>query len=180
MNHMKNVLKAWLRKSNLTIDPNEYNTQVVVKGNMGMTDIVDELLKEDVEMNREAILDIIKRYNRKSADLALSGYNVNNGLVNMRSTIKGPVLGGKWNPNVNWVDVSITQGKDLYEAVAETTVEILGEKNEALDSYDLSNQTIKSIGNYHTRVRSIDDNVQLKNAGEPACGIAFRTWLCKA
>jgi len=87
---MKNVLKAWLRKTQLTIDPTEYNTQVVVKGNMGMSDIVDELLKEGVDMNRAAILDIITRFNRKSADLALSGYNVNNGLVNMRSSIKGP------------------------------------------------------------------------------------------
>jgi len=113
--------------------------------------------------------------------LVLSGYNVNNGLVNMRSSIKGPLVGGKWNPNVNWVDVSISHGKDLYEAVAETTVEILGEKDEAIDSYNLSNQTIQFAVTSPIKARNVDSNVpQLKIKGEPACGIAFRTWLCKA
>jgi len=178
---MKNILKAWLRNNQLTIDPTDFNAQVVVKGNMGITDIVDELLKEDIQLTREKVLDIITRYNRKSADLVLSGYNVNNGLVNMRSSIKGPLVGGKWNPNVNWVDVSISHGKDLYEAVAETTVEILGEKDEAIDSYNLSNQTIQFAVTSPTKARNIDSNVpQLKIKGEPACGIAFRTWLCKA
>jgi hypothetical protein len=177
---MKNALKAWLRKTQLTIDPTEYNTQVVVKGNMGMSDIVDELLKEGVEMNRAEILDIITRFNRKSADLALSGYNVNNGLVNMRSSIKGPLFGGKWNPNVNWIDVNITQGKELYEAIAETTVEILGEKDEIIESYNIPNRTGRFTGNYQSKVRSVEVNApETKTVAEPACGIAFRTWLCK-
>ncbi|MDD4968256.1 MAG: DNA-binding domain-containing protein [Paludibacter sp.] len=178
---MKNVLKAWLRKNQLTIDPTEYNTQVVVKGNLGLTDIVDELIKEGIEMDRDTMLDIITRFNRKSADLALSGYNVNNGLVNMRSSIKGPLFGGKWNPNVNWVDVNLTQGKELYDAVAATTVEILGERDEMIESYNLSNQTSEFNGRFHTKVRQAElSEPQLKTAGEPACGIAFRTWLCKA
>ena len=177
---MKNVLKAWLRKSQLTIDPAEYNTQVVVKGNMGITDIVDELLKEGVTISRTEILDIITRFNRKSADLALSGYNVNNGLVNLRSSIKGPLFGGKWNPNVKWVDVNITQGKELYEAIAETTVEILGEKDEIIESYNFPNRTSRFTGNYQTSIRNLEANEpNIKTIPEPACGIAFRTWLCK-
>jgi len=178
---MKNVLKAWLRKTQLTIDPTEYNTQVVVKGNMGMTNIVDELLEDGVAVNREVILDIITRYNRKAADLALSGYNVNTGLVNMRSSIKGPLFGGKWNPNVNWVDVALTQSKELYDAVNDTTVEILGEKDEIIESYKVSNQTTKMTRNYQSKVRTVDaTETQMTPIGEPACGIAFRTWLCKA
>ena len=177
---MKNVLKAWLRKTQLTIDPAEYNTQVVVKGNMGVTDIVDELLKEGATINRAEILDIVTRFNRKSADLALSGYNVNNGLVNLRSSIKGPLFGGKWNPNVNWVDVNITQGKELYEAIAETTVEILGEKDEIIESYNIPNRSSRFGGNYQSTIRNVEINEpQIKTIPEPACGIAFRTWLCK-
>lgn len=178
---MKNILKAWLRKSQLAIDPTEYNAQVVVKGNLCSTDILDELIKDGVEINKETMLDFLTRFNRKSADLVLSGYNVNTGLVNMRSTIKGPLFGGKWNPNVNWVDVAISQGKDLYDAVAETTVEIMGEKDEPIDRYNLSGQTIPSTDNSQQKVRSVEMyGSQLKTVGEPACGIAFRRWLCKS
>lgn len=178
---MKNILKAWLRRNQLAIDPTEYNAQVIVKGNLGVADILDELIKDGVEINKEAMLDILTRFNQKSADLVLSGYNVNTGLVNMRSTIKGPLFGGKWNPNVNWVDVAVSQGKDLYDAIAETTVEIMGEKEEPVDRYNLSGQSINSIDNSQQKVRSVEMNgSQLQIVGEPACGIAFRRWLCKS
>lgn len=179
---MKNILKAWLRKNQLAIDPTEYNAQVVVKGNLGISDILDELKKDGVEMDRETMLDILTRFNKKSADLVLSGYNVNTGLVNMRSTIKGPLFGGKWNPNVNWVDVALSQGKDLYDAVAETTVEIMGEKEELIDKSNISIQTIHASENAHSKVRTVEMNgsSQLNIVGEPACGIAFRRWLCKS
>jgi hypothetical protein len=178
---MKNILKAWLRKNVLAIDPTEYNAQVVVKGNMGISDILDELIKEGSEMNKETMLDILTRFNKKSADMVLSGYNVNTGLANMRSTIKGPLFGGKWNPNVNWVDIVLSQGKDLYDAVADTTVEIMGEKEEPVDRFNLSGQTIHSSNDSNSKVQSIEINEsQLQIVGEPACGIAFRRWLCKS
>ena len=134
---MGNILKTWLRKNHLTGD---YNPQIAVKGNMVVADIVDELLKEGLDMKREIVIDIINRYNRKSADLTLSGYTVNNGLVHMRSFIRGSLVDGKWNPNTNWVDVSLSHGKDLYQALTETTVDILGEKDESLEGYNLPDQ----------------------------------------
>jgi hypothetical protein len=51
--------------------------------------IVDELVKEGMEIKRETVVDIISRYNRKAAELVVSGYNVNTGLVYMRPVIKG-------------------------------------------------------------------------------------------
>jgi 3',5'-cyclic AMP phosphodiesterase CpdA len=147
----------------------------------GMTDIVDELIKEGISVNRETALDLIYRFNRKSADLVLSGYNVNNGLVNLRSSVRGPLNDGKWNPAVNWVDVTITHGKDMYEAVAKTTVELLGEKDEPLESYNLSNQKNQFIESPQNSQRAVNTNTPtLKIAGEPACGMAFRQWLCRA
>ena len=131
---MKNVLKALLRKNQLTNDPTDYKAQVIVKGNMGMSEIVDELIKDGLTIDKETILDILSQYNRKSANLALSGYNVNNGLVNMRSFIKGSLYQGKWNPNANWVDVSVSHGPELYQAVARTNVEIIGDKGKIIFS----------------------------------------------
>ena len=177
---MKNILKIWLKKDQLTVDPTEYNAQVVIKGNINTTDIVDELLKEGVSINRDTLIDIITRFNRKSADLVLSGYNVNTGLVNMRSSIKGSLIEGKWNPNINWVNVAITHGNDLYQAVANTSVDILGEKEENHETYKpviLLNQLSESSMN---AVRIDDASVHHKIVSEPACGIAFRRWLCKA
>ncbi|MDP4238806.1 MAG: DNA-binding domain-containing protein [Bacteroidota bacterium] len=178
---MKNILKAWLKKNQQSIDQTDYTAMVDIKGNLGLTDIVDELLKEGLEINREVALDIITRFNRKSADLALSGYQVNNGLVNMRPTIKGTLIGGTWNPAVNWVDVAITHGNDLYKAVAETTVEIVGDKDEMIQRFNLSDKSAQSTGRFQSKVRAKETNGrQLKTTGEPACGMAFRQWLCKA
>jgi len=177
---MKNILKIWLKKDQLTFDPTEYNAQVDIKGNVNASDIVDELLKEGMSIDRDTMMNLITRFNRKSADMALSGYNVNTGLVNMRSSIKGALIGGKWNPNINWVNVAITHGNDLYQAVANTSVDILGEKDGNLETYNpviLMNQLSESSMN---TVRIDDASVHHKIVSEPACGIAFRRWLCKA
>lgn len=177
---MKNILKVWLRKNQQNRDSTEFTTRVMVKGVKGMSDIVDELVNEGITVDRETALDLISRFNRKSADLVLSGYNVNNGLVNLRTSVKGALNDGKWNPAVNWVDVTITPGKNMYEAVAETTVELLGEKDVTLELYDLANQTNQFIQTSQYTERLKTNTPTLKIAGEPACGMAFRQWLCRA
>ena len=180
MNHMKNILKALLRKNQLTNDPTDYKAQVIVKGTMGMSDIVDELIKEGLKIDKETVLDILSQYNRKSANLALSGYNVNTGLVNMRSSIIGSLYHGKWNPNVNWVDVSVSHGVELVQAVAQTNVEIIGDKDETIEMCQLSEQSNQFAGNLQNRLHTETSGTRLKSTNEPACGMAFRNWLCKA
>jgi len=125
---MKKTLKAWLKKNQLTPDPNDFSASVVSLGSVDVTTIIDELVNEGMEVKRETAVDIVTRFNRKAADLALSGYNVNTGLVYMRSIVKGTFYNKTWNPDVNSVYVSITQGFDLRQAVADTAVEILGEQ----------------------------------------------------
>ncbi len=98
----------------------------------------------------------------------------------MRTSVKGALNDGKWNPAVNWVDVTITPGKNMYEAVAETTVELLGEKDVTLELYDLANQTNQFIQTSQYTERLKTNTPTLKIAGEPACGMAFRQWLCRA
>jgi len=125
---MRKVLKAWLRKKHQSPDPNDYTAQVSGSGSAGIDNIIDEMLKEDPALKRETVVDLITRFNRKTADLVLSGYNVNTGLVQVSPVIKGGFNGKTWNSKVNTVSVSITQGPELQHAVAETTVEILGEQ----------------------------------------------------
>jgi len=178
---MKNVLKALLMKNQLTNDPTDYKAQVIVKGNMCMSDIVDDLIKDGLTLDKETVINILSLYNQKSANLALSGYNVNNGLVNLRSSIKGSLYQGKWNPNANWVDVSVSQGAELYQAVAQTNVEIIGEKDESLEIRQLSEQINQFTGSSQSKFHTPELlGTRLKSTTEPACGMAFRNWLCKA
>jgi hypothetical protein len=79
------------------------------------------------------------------------------------------------------VDVALTHGKVLYEAVADTTVQIQDEKDESVETFNLSDQTNQFTGKSLTNVCNTEEiRSHHKMAGEPACGIAFRRWLCKA
>ena len=62
-------------------------------------------------------------------DLILNGYSVNTGLFRAVPQLKGVVEGGVWNKENNSIYVSFTQDKALREAIAQTAVEILGEKS---------------------------------------------------
>ncbi|MGB4415044.1 MAG: DNA-binding domain-containing protein [Paludibacter sp.] len=173
---MKKTLKAWIRKNRLTENPNDYMASVAVNGSIGINTIVDELQNEGMELKRETVIDIISRFNRKAADLVLSGYNVNTGLVYMRPVIKGVFYDKTWNPEVNSVYVAINQGLDLRNAVAETVVEIMGEQADPLEIFSLTDTTTGKTDGTLTKGRNAElKGSYLKIAGEnPDCGIAFK------
>lgn len=179
---MKKILRAWLRKNQLTADPNDYMASVVVNGSIDAVDIVDELVKEGMELKRETVVDIVTRYNRKAAELVLSGYNVNTGLVYMRPVIKGAFYDKTWNAETNSVYVSINQGMDLRNAVAETTVEILGEQSDPLEILSLTDTTTGKTDGTLTKGRNAElKGSYLKIAGESAdCGVSFTNTATKA
>jgi hypothetical protein len=172
---MKNLLKAWLKKNQLTPDPNDYTASVVSNGSVGVDQIITEIIADGIELKSETILNALTRFNSKAASLALSGYNVNTGLVYMRPVIKGPFYGKTWDPEVNSVYISITQGVALRTAVAETTVEILGEQSDPLEIYSINDQTSGKTDGTLTKGRNAEiKGSYLKIAGDnEACGIAF-------
>jgi hypothetical protein len=124
---MAHKLKAWLVKNNLTPDPTDFAGMVESFGSIGAEGLIDELVNEGMELKRETVLDVVTRYNRKCVDMALRGYNVNTGLVHLHATIKGVFHNKTWNPEANSLYVSVSQGAELRKAVAETSVEIMGE-----------------------------------------------------
>ena len=67
-------------------------------------------------------------YHRVLADRVLSGYAVNAELFYMTPEFRGIIQGGAWDPEENSIYVSIRQGKALRDAIRETGVEILGER----------------------------------------------------
>lgn len=168
-------LNSWIRPNPLTEDPNDMVAVPVTVGSAGIDQIVDELQKEGLELRRETAIDIITRFNRKTAEMATEGYNVNNGLVHIRPVIKGAFYGKTWNPEVNQLVASITPGAALRKAIAETEVVILGEQPDMLSILSLTDSSTGSTDGTLTKGRNAEiKGGYLKIAGEdPACGISF-------
>jgi len=104
-----------------------------------MFEIVDELVNEGMEVKLEIAIDILTRFNRKTAELVAAGYNVNTGLVHICPNKKKILNGGALNPKVTQEFITINPGMDLCIAIAETTVEIIGKQSSPIDIISLSN-----------------------------------------
>jgi hypothetical protein len=172
---MAKKLNAWIRKNPLTPDPNDYVAVPVTVGSIQIEGIVDELEKEGMELKRETVIDVVNRFNRKAAEMLVSGYNVNTGLVYMRPIIKGVFYGKTWNPETNSLVPSITPGMDLRTAIGDTNVEILGEQSNPLEILSLTDTFTGKTDGTLTKGRNAEiRGSYLKIAGEdPACGVAF-------
>jgi hypothetical protein len=178
---MKNVLKAWIRKNNLTEYPNDYSALVSTRVSVGVAEVVDELVSEGMEIKRETAIDIITRFNRKSAELVVSGHNVNTGLVYMRPVITGVFYDKTWDAEKNPVYVAINQGADLRAAIANTTVEILSIQPDPIEIVSLTDTTTGKTDGTLTKGRNAEmKGSYLKVVGEnPDCGISFRNTATK-
>ena len=168
-------MKAWIRKNLLTADPNDYVGVPVTSGSAGINDIVAELVKEGMELKTETVIDVINRFNRKTADMVVAGYNVNTGLVYIRPVIKGAFFNKTWNPEVNTLIASVTPGATLRAAVADTTVEILGEQSNPLEMLMLTDTfTGKTDGTLTIGRNAEIKGSYLKIVGDDLdCGISF-------
>jgi hypothetical protein len=172
---MVKQLNAWQRKNPLTPDPNDFMAIPVTVGSASVNEIVDELVQEGLELKRETLIDVISRFNRKTAEMAVSGYNVNTGLVHIRPVIKGAFYGKTWNPEVNSLIASITPGAELRRAIAETEVVLLGIQPDMLEIMSLTDLATGNTDGTLTKGRNAEiKGTYLKVVGEnPACGISF-------
>ena len=171
-----NKLNAWLRPNHLTEDKGDFIAIPQTNGSLTVKDIVNDLIAEGMEIKTETATDIITRFNRKAAERVLSGYNVNAGLVYMRPVIKGVFRDKVWNPVIHGLYVAMNQGYDLRNAVAETTVEILGEQANPLEIFNITDNTTGATDGILTKGRNAElKGSYLKIAGEnPACLVTFR------
>lgn len=175
-------LNAFLRPNPLTEDKNDYVAVPQAHGSFNTTDIVNELLKEGMEIKPETAIDIISRFNRKSAEKVVEGYNVNTGLVYMRPVIKGVFYNTAWDAQKHSVYVAMNQGNDLRKAIAETTVSILGTQSEPIAIYGITDTTTGKTDGTLTVGRNAEiKGTYLKIAGDnEANGILFRNIETKA
>ncbi|MDR1154280.1 MAG: DUF4469 domain-containing protein [Bacteroidales bacterium] len=170
---MKNKLKAWLKPNDLTPNPNDFSAVLSPAGNVDFNGVVDEVMSEGTEYQRDTVVDISRRFMRAGSRLALSGYNVNTGQCYMRAVITGALYGKKWDPARNSVYVAIIQGADLRRECADTEVEILGVKPDLMAITRVVNLVSKQADGTLPRGRNAQvDGSYLKLAGDdPAVGV---------
>ncbi|WP_318161647.1 DNA-binding domain-containing protein [Riemerella anatipestifer] len=172
-----NTLKAWLRPNLLTKDdPNDFVAVPLLGGSLGITEIIEALKKEGMEIQTETAVDIITRFNRKASELVLNGYSVNTGLVYMRPAIKGVFYDKTWDKEKHSVYVNVNQGLDLRKAVADTKVEILGEQSSPMSVFSITDKATGKADGTLTKGK----NAEIKgtfikiDGNDPKNGIVFK------
>ncbi len=173
---MSNLLKAWLKNNHLTEDPNDFSATVSGMGSKNLDDIVDDIMKDGTENNRNTIKNIVTRFQEKAMQLVLSGHNVNTGMVYMRPVIKGAIYNKTWNPETNAVYVAINQGMQLRQAISDTSVQILGVQPDSMEIFSLTNMVTGSTDGTLIKGRNCEiRGSYIKVVGEdPTCGVTLK------
>lgn len=154
-----------------SFNPTEYSAQVIIKGNLSLSDLVDDLLTDGLDINRETLLNILTQFNQKVSDRVLSGYVVNTGLLSFRPIVKGPYAANKYNP-----DVVVLHGENLRKAISQTTIKVINDPRSSEES-----DTKEPDSDTEGTAEEQNSNEYLGISSEnPACGMAFRTWLFKS
>ncbi|HET7733157.1 MAG TPA: DNA-binding domain-containing protein [Paludibacter sp.] len=178
---MSNNLKGQLTKTYSIKDLDCKDSDVIVAASLHTSDIINEIIKDGLLVDREIALEIIKRFNNKAAEKLLLGYGENTGVVTMSSEIKGSIYKGKWNPDTNGITVAFKPGVELLQEINNTKEEIMENEvvnNEITDTNQI-NLSVNNASVDGQTVRISDRYLHIDN-DVPACGIAFRRWLCKA
>ena len=126
---MANVLKGWLADNSVTVDNKDDKILVLESaGSLTEKDILDRMMKEITGLKEETLNHAVTLYNRIVMESLLNGYTVNTGLFYASPSFQGVIEGGVWNKEKNSIKVNFQQGKTLRDEIAQTKVEILGEK----------------------------------------------------
>lgn len=173
---MAKKMKAWLKPNPLTADKSDFIAVIESFGSVAPNDIINALVAEGMELKPETVLDVITRYNRKSIELVLGGHSVNTGIVHMRPVIKGVFRNKTWNPAEHHLYVAIIQGADIRTALAETTVNIMGEHPDPASLFNITDLSTGMTDGSLTRGFNAElKGTYIKIAGDdPSCGIWFR------
>jgi hypothetical protein len=165
-------LKAWLTKNHLTDDPNDMTAAVKSEGSINPPGVIDELIKEGMEVKRETALDVVTRFNRKVIELAQDGYSVNTGLVNIRAIIKGVFFSKVWNPAVHSVSFAVSMGLALRKAAAEMVGDIQGVLSDPMAIFTLTDVASGEVNSIITPGEGVTAvGTYLKITTEPGDGI---------
>ncbi|WP_287619581.1 DNA-binding domain-containing protein [Parabacteroides sp.] len=173
---MKHILKGWLTDNSITTD-NKTDKFLLLEsaGKMSLEDILQKMFEANTGLQPETLRHVVELYHRIVKDAILGGMQVNTGLFYAVAKFVGVVEGGKWNPEKNSIYVSLTQGQEMREEIAQTGVSILGTKADVM--YILETEDRKSgrkDGSATAGRNLFVRGAMLKVAGEdPSVGITL-------
>lgn len=172
---MENRLKITLRADNKLKNTDLQQARVESLGELYIDEIIDKMFEDGLIANRDLVTEIVSLFNHKAAELTLSGYKVNTGLVKMTAEAKGAIYKRNWNPTTNKVDISLKTDTELIKAISRTSIEINEETTDLNknDSIPFENEVVAKDLNA-TQMSIAYSNVDKDN---PPCGVAFRRWL---
>lgn len=170
----KNLLKAWLVDNTVTTDNlNDRIAQLETTRNVDFQFVLDEMVRNNPSVSRDTQELAVKNYHQTLQRLIMNGYRINTGLFSAVAQLKGVIEKGAWNPAINSIYVSLIQGKELREAIADTTVEILGDKTNGMYIADASTRGGSSFVAKAGRNFTLEGRM-LKVAGDdPSVGITI-------
>lgn len=119
---MKATIKAKLRKNSFGTESTDYVPLLVSSGSVGVYEVINEMMTDGMNINREMAVQFINSFNQKAAEMVVSGYNVNLGLVNLRPHIKGSCTTPQLNPSVNTLEVLISKGFQLNKMLSDSEI----------------------------------------------------------
>ena len=129
----KNVLKAWKALNTATTE--DKTDKIFVLESTRSVDqdfVLEQMVKKNPGMHRETMSASINLYHEVVSELTMNGYSVNTDLFRVVPQFRGAAEPTGWNPEKNSIYASFTQGKKLREAIKDTTVEILGDRQGAM------------------------------------------------
>ena len=115
----------------LTADPDDMYFVLVNNGTANLDQVIARIMAVNPGLERETVEAVVKLEQRVVKEMTLNGMRVNNGLYSAVATIKGPG-GNKWDPQVNQINISITQGAEWREAIRQTKVNVLTPKGSVM------------------------------------------------
>lgn len=129
----KNLLKVWMADNTVTTDDKTDKFFVLESTRSVDQDFVlDRMAAKNPGLHREAMAMSVNLYHEVLTDLVLNGYSITTDLFRMVPQLKGLAENNAWNPERNSIYVSMRQGKKLREAIADTNVQILGDRQAAM------------------------------------------------
>lgn len=161
-----------------TLTPDNKEDKYAVPVSLGPADqerILAEMKAEDSGLRPETILHVFELEKRVIKRLLMTGYNVNTGLYHASVDFRGLVEGGQWNPETNSIVVNFNVGAELREAIKNTTVNIIGNKEAAISVSGVQDVATRATDASATPGRAFTlsgKNIRL-SGDDPTVGLAF-------
>lgn len=104
---------------------------VQIMGSVRDDDIANDIIEEGIELKKETLCDVIKRYEKAVSKRVLSGYAYSSELVQMQPRITGVFesTSAQFDPAIHKCTIDMSAGSALRSELSNISVKIRGEKD---------------------------------------------------